>query len=117
MLHGPLASSHIIIILKNIPVTPPQPETHLSDRYITLIKINVYTYIRSDCPERDSALSQFHADAAGDALVLNKWFALQASADLPNLLGKVKELKTHKGEITSPQTLLLFYCSIVIGLL
>ena len=64
---------------------------------------DVYTYVHSDCPERDNALSQFHADAAGDALVLNKWFALQASADLPNLLGKVKELKKHKGD-ASPQT-------------
>ena len=54
----------------------------------------------TDCPERDSALSQFHADAAGDALVLNKWFALQASADLPNLLGRVKDLKKHKGDAT-----------------
>ena len=43
-------------------------------------------------------MSQFHADAAGDALVLNKWFALQASADLPNLLGRVKDLKKHKGD-------------------
>ena len=58
----------------------------------------MHTHLSPDCPERDSALSQFHADAAGDALVLNKWFALQASADLPNLLGRVKDLKKHKGD-------------------
>lgn len=46
------------------------------------------------CPERTKALSTFHSDANGDALVLNKWFSIQASADLPNLLETVKKLKT-----------------------
>ncbi len=32
-------------------------------------------------PERDAALANFHHDAAGAALVLNKWFAIQAGAD------------------------------------
>lgn len=44
---------------------------------------------------RDEALLAFHRDAAGNALVLNKWFAIQASADYPTLLEDVKALKSH----------------------
>lgn len=47
------------------------------------------------CAEREAALQAFHTDAGGDALVLNKWFAIQAMADLPDLLSRVKELKSH----------------------
>lgn len=48
-----------------------------------------------DCPERADALQTFYFDAKGDALVLNKWFAIQAAADTPSLLEQVKALKTH----------------------
>jgi len=44
---------------------------------------------------RDEALKKFFDDAAGDALVLNKWFLVQALADLPDVLDRVKELKKH----------------------
>ena len=44
---------------------------------------------------RDEALEKFYADAKGDALVLNKWFTIQATADLPDVLDRVKKLKEH----------------------
>lgn len=44
---------------------------------------------------RDEALAKFYEDAAGDALVLNKWFTIQAVADLPDVLERVKKLKEH----------------------
>jgi aminopeptidase N len=44
---------------------------------------------------RDKALKTFYDDAEGDALVLNKWFSVQALADLPDVLDRVKELKKH----------------------
>jgi aminopeptidase N len=44
---------------------------------------------------RDEALQQFYDDAKGDALVLNKWFTVQALADLPDVLDRVKKLKDH----------------------
>jgi aminopeptidase N len=47
------------------------------------------------CEEREAALQTFHRDAAGDALILNKWFSLQASADLPDQLARVRALKQH----------------------
>ncbi|CAM9463356.1 unnamed protein product [Pylaiella littoralis] len=47
-------------------------------------------------PERAEALAKFYKDADGDFLVLNKWFGIQASADLPDLLPRVKELMQHE---------------------
>ncbi|CAJ1946529.1 unnamed protein product [Cylindrotheca closterium] len=44
---------------------------------------------------RDEALEIFYNDAAGDFLVLNKWFTIQAMADLPDALDRVKKLKEH----------------------
>jgi aminopeptidase N len=51
--------------------------------------------VSKPCPEREAALADFHKKAAGDALVLNKWFAIQAMADLPDLLSAVLLLKKH----------------------
>jgi len=44
---------------------------------------------------RDERLQRFYDDADGDALVLNKWFTVQASADLPDVLDRVKALTKH----------------------
>jgi len=44
---------------------------------------------------RDAALQKFYDDANGDALVLNKWFSVQALADLPDVLDRVKALTKH----------------------
>ena len=44
---------------------------------------------------RDEALQKFYDDANGDALVLNKWFTVQALADLPDVLDRVKALTKH----------------------
>jgi len=44
---------------------------------------------------RDAALQRFYDEAEGDALVLNKWFSVQALADLPDVLDRVKALTKH----------------------
>lgn len=44
---------------------------------------------------RDEIVQRFYDEAAGDALVLNKWFSIQAMADLPDILDRVKALKEH----------------------
>lgn len=44
---------------------------------------------------RNKAIETFYQDANGDALVLNKWFTVQAMADLPDVLDRVKKLKEH----------------------
>ncbi len=40
-----------------------------------------------DCPERTEALAAFHAAWHDDALVLDKWFAIQAGSPLPEHAG------------------------------
>jgi aminopeptidase N len=46
-------------------------------------------------PERALALQAFYDDADGDALVINKWFMIQAMADTENQLDSVNALKGH----------------------
>ena len=44
---------------------------------------------------RDNALERFYNDANGDALVLNKWFSVQALSSLDDVLDRVKALVKH----------------------
>jgi aminopeptidase N len=46
-------------------------------------------------PARETALSDFQQRFAGNALVIDKWFALQASSLHPNVLEQVKALAEH----------------------
>lgn len=46
-------------------------------------------------PERVQALKTFYDKAKGDQLVLNKWFSIQAMADLPDTLDQVEALMAH----------------------
>ena len=46
-------------------------------------------------PIRDAFLQLFYDEANGDALVLDKWFSIQAMADLPDILEKIAKLKDH----------------------
>ena len=48
-----------------------------------------------DCPEREATLAAFHTAWHGDALVLDKWFAIQATSKLPGALDAVRALCTH----------------------
>ncbi|HVB68938.1 MAG TPA: aminopeptidase N [Acetobacteraceae bacterium] len=47
------------------------------------------------CPEREAALAAFHARWRGDALVLDKWFAIQAMSSLPATGAAVRALAAH----------------------
>jgi len=58
--------------------------------------------------DRDKALETFYARAKAnkEALVINKWFAVQASADTPDALDAVKALMEHEAfDETNPNTL------------
>lgn len=45
---------------------------------------------------RDEIMARFYEEEAkDDALVLNKWFTVQAMADLPDILDRVKTLREH----------------------
>jgi aminopeptidase N len=51
----------------------------------------------SDLPERGQALADFYARWRDDALVVDKWFALQAMAQRPDALDTVTGLLGHEG--------------------
>ena len=54
-------------------------------------------------PERQKALDAFYAQWQHDAQVVEKWFAIQASSDLPDVLNRVKTLMQHEAfSITNP---------------
>ncbi len=48
-----------------------------------------------DCPERRVALDAFHSKWRGDDLVLDKWFAIQATSPLPGTPDAVRALAKH----------------------
>eukprot|EP00927_Polykrikos_kofoidii_P078601 TRINITY_DN75405_c0_g1_i1.p1 TRINITY_DN75405_c0_g1~~TRINITY_DN75405_c0_g1_i1.p1 ORF type:complete len:1043 (+),score=184.92 TRINITY_DN75405_c0_g1_i1:199-3129(+) len=52
----------------------------------------------ADAPESieaQGALKDFYEDSKGDALVINKWFSIQAGADVEDILGRVQKLMEH----------------------
>ena len=49
----------------------------------------------TDCAEREQALEAFYERWKDDPLVLDKWFAVQATSKLPETLEQVKALKAH----------------------
>ncbi|HXH15132.1 MAG TPA: aminopeptidase N [Sphingomonas sp.] len=48
-----------------------------------------------DVPERQAAFDHFFERYRGDALVIDKWFGLQAAAQRPDTLAAVEELARH----------------------
>ena len=56
-----------------------------------------------DNPARQNALDTFYDKWKHDAQVVEKWFAIQAAADLPDVLDKVKTLMQHEAfTLTNP---------------
>jgi aminopeptidase N len=49
----------------------------------------------TDCPEREQALERFHQRWRHEALVLDKWFSVQAMSRLPGTLDRVRALARH----------------------
>jgi aminopeptidase N len=59
-----------------------------------------------DAPERQQALAAFYDRFRNDALVLDKWFALQAAAQRPDTVDQVLKLSGHPDfVITNPNRL------------
>jgi aminopeptidase N len=46
-------------------------------------------------PDRERALTDFYARFAAEALVIDKWFSLQAMAPQPDTLDRIRALTTH----------------------
>jgi aminopeptidase N len=56
-----------------------------------------------DTPEREQALADFHGRYEGNALVIDKWFSLQAGSSHPGVLDHIRELARHSDfTLTNP---------------
>jgi len=53
------------------------------------------TLANLDLPERDAALADFCARWQNEALVIDKWFAVQATSRLPGTVAHVRALMQH----------------------
>ncbi|MGI9213902.1 MAG: aminopeptidase N [Methylococcaceae bacterium] len=71
---------------------------NMTDRIAALTCI-----VNSDHPEKQACLEHFYAMWEQDALVIDKWFALQATGHWPGTLDRVQALLTHPAfELTTP---------------
>jgi aminopeptidase N len=63
---------------------------NMTDRMAALGTLTLQT-----CPEREHALADFYKRYADNALVIDKWFSLQALIQQPDTLDKVRALTAH----------------------
>ncbi|MBI2379292.1 MAG: aminopeptidase N [Gammaproteobacteria bacterium] len=63
---------------------------NMTERFAALREL-----VHQGCASGAELLADFERRYAGDALVMDKWFAVQASAPLPGILVEVKRLMTH----------------------
>jgi len=64
--------------------------TNMTDRMAALATLSLYPV-----PERQAALDDFYRRYSGNPLVIDKWFALQATIPDPATLDRVKALMAH----------------------
>ena len=63
---------------------------NMTDRMAALATLSLH-----DVPQRENALADFYNRYAGDALVVDKWFSLQATTPHRDTLSHVRALTTH----------------------
>ena len=63
---------------------------NMTDRMAALATLSLH-----DVPERKNALADFYSRYAGDALVVDKWFSLQAAIPHQDTLDHVRTLTSH----------------------
>ncbi|EDO06954.2 putative aminopeptidase N [Babesia bovis T2Bo] len=63
----------------------------MTDRYYAFVQL-----MNMDFAGKDDVIADFYERAAGDALVIDKWFSAQASSDSADCLDRVRMLSTHK---------------------
>lgn len=69
-----------------------------------------------DGPERAEALADFHGRYAGNALVIDKWFSLQAGSLHPDVLEHVKALAQHPDfKLTNPNRVRALYMALAVN--
>jgi len=67
-----------------------QSADNMTDQFAALAAL-----AQTDCAERETALADFYRRWQHEALVVDKWLAVQSGSRLPNTLETVKKLTTH----------------------
>ncbi|WP_232492580.1 aminopeptidase N [Novosphingobium kaempferiae] len=69
-----------------------------------------------DAPEREMALADFHLRYEGNALVIDKWFSLQAGALNPRVLEQIAALSKHADfTMTNPNRVRALYMAAAVN--
>ncbi|WP_338467120.1 aminopeptidase N [Novosphingobium sp. ZN18A2] len=69
-----------------------------------------------DCAEREEALADFHQRFEGNALVIDKWFSLQAGSLHPRVIEHVRELaKNPEFTLTNPNRVRSLYMAFAVN--
>jgi len=63
---------------------------NMTDRLAAFVALS-----NTDCTYRTMAIKEFYQMYQGNALVIDKWFAVQAMSQIPGALGEVKKLLQH----------------------
>mmetsp|Transcript_39261 Transcript_39261/g.39971 ORF Transcript_39261/g.39971 Transcript_39261/m.39971 type:complete len:613 (+) Transcript_39261:3-1841(+) len=87
-----MLSSSPLIISQLTPLSPSSPIC-MTDKLAALSCL--VSCETADETVKQEQLLKFYEEANNDALVLNKWFAIQAMADVPDQMSRVKELVKH----------------------
>lgn len=82
------------LLSKNATIVMQQFETALQDN-MTDTQAALTALANIDTPYREQAIEQFYNCWQKDALVMDKWFAIQAATKLPIALQQVKKLMRH----------------------
>lgn len=64
---------------------------------MTDVSAALQSLVVTDCPERQVALNAFEMEWRDEPLVMDKWFAMQATSPLPGTLDQVVRLMDHDG--------------------
>jgi aminopeptidase N len=64
---------------------------NMTDRMAALGTLSLH-----EVPDRERVIADFYSRFASDPLVIDKWFALQATIPQPGTLAKVRELTAHQ---------------------
>ncbi len=75
---------------RNLALAQFKQSNNMTDRLGALSPLSAI-----DCDQRLEALEQLETQFRHDPLVMDKWFALQATAPLPDTLDRVKQLMEH----------------------
>ena len=67
-----------------------QQADNMTDQFAALA-----TLAQTDCPEREAALDDFYQRWQHEALVVDKWLAVQSGSRLPGTLATVRHLTSH----------------------